>query len=696
MTTVAKKRERSGRLKRLVGANLRRLRRRAAEAMRPHRAQRPCKWIARCVRLDRNLEASYRVDFRGRPWWRDVVDAIWDPEVRGISVCAATQIGKTLMLISSILWCAENSPAPGMVVVPDRDSAIELRDRIYAHALATIKRGRVKRISVPPKRLWNTRYIDLGLMRVYLAWSGSQQRLRGRPCRYVWLSEIDVYAKGKKKAGDPVAAAHQRVKAFFRSFLWHESSPSPEPSAIAELEAAASARFRWQCECPKCGQWQELRFFPHNGGEHAGHGGICGIKDSASGEYLHADDARAGAHYVCRNGCKIGNELKQRILERGKYLPIDCEQTASGEIKGEQPTSRRTLGFQLWSAHSNTQTWGDLATAFLEARDKRQMPDFFGNWLGRSYRRDARVPHWTVLGRKLAGPNSRRNVPADAWFLTSGADVQGENNGVRYTIRAWAPGRTSWLVDWGWIERQPGDENDIVKSDLRELGRRVLETRFPVVDVNGEPTVNPLGHSTLGVRLLCIDSNHLPFKVHHWLRSLPEDWVYGETPRVRAIRGDHKLNPDTRWRMNIVETNTRSGETYEGGLWQWGVYVYPFYDELLQALAGEAGRVGSWHVTADCLQLGKIYLEQIVNFGPTTVIDKDTGTKKTHWGPRSNRIPVDFWDTEIYDLVAAYMTVGDLGWDPRKWEEWRDRRAAAVEQITRRRTYAPTESLDAR
>lgn len=691
-----KQRKRSDRYAELIGRNFRRLRDRAAQAMRPHRAQRPSKWIPRCVRLDRDREASYRIDFKDRPWWKDVVDSIWDSEVRAANICTATQVGKTLMLICSILWCAENAPGPGMVVVPDRDAAIELRDRLYAHAQATVKRGLVERISVPSKRLWNTRYIDLGNMRIYLAWSGSQQRLRGRPCRYVWMSEIDVYAKGNKKAGNPLAAAQQRTKAFFRWFHWLESSPAPEPSDIADQEAAAAARFRWFCQCPKCGVWQELRFFPHSGGPYTGNGGVVGIKDE-HGEYLDKEPARNAAYYACQSGCKIGNELKQRMLERGKYVPQGCVVDAEGNIVGDQPESRRTLGFQLWSVHSETQSWGDLAVAYLEAREQRRLPEFFGNWLGRAFRRDVRVPHWTVLGKKLAWTNSRHTVPAEAWFLTAGGDVQGENNGVRYTIRAWAPGRTSWQVDWGWIDREPGDENSLVKSDLRELQRRVLDRKFQVVDANGNPTANPLGHKELSVRLLCIDSNHLPFKVHHWLRSMPSEWVYGETPRVRAIRGDHTLNPETRWRMNVVEANSRTNEPYEGGLQQWGIYVYPFYDELLQALAGEANRLGSWHVTADCLAQGKMYLEQMVNFGPTTVADPATGIKKTYWGPRSGRVPVDFWDCEVYDLVAAYMTVGDLGWDVAKWEEWRDRRNKSIEQMqVIRRANVPMESLDAR
>lgn len=281
--------------------------------------------------------------------------------------------------------------------------------------------------------------------------------------------------------------------------------------------------------------------------------------------------------------------------------------------------------------------------------------------------------------------------------MTFGSDVQGENNGVRYVVRAWGPHRTSWLVDWGWLDRQPGDENDLIKSDLRELRRRTLDYVFPVVGPDGRSIENPLGKRELRARLGCIDSNHLPFKVHHFLRSLPHEWVYSEkTPRIRAIRGDHQLTPDTRYRMNIVETNARSGESYEGGLWQWGVYVYPFYDELLQAIAGEPQRPGSWYVTNDCLAQGRTYLEQVVNFGPSVVVDEATGQKKTRWGPRNGRVPIDFWDCEVYAMVAAEMVVGDLGWDPVKWETRYLPAPAGTQKTNQRRRARADDDLDVR
>lgn len=673
MSSVAT-RERSPRVAAALAGNQRQVALRAAEAWRPRPVVRPRRWIPECVRLDPMIEAGGGgYDLDRRPWWKLILECVADLAVRSVSIAAATQVGKTLALIASILWCAENQPAPGMFIVPDRDTAIELRDRVYADALATIKSGKTTRIRVPKEHQWNTRYIDLGSMRVYLAWAGSRQRLRGRPCRYVWMTEVDVY-KGDKRAGNPIAAGHQRTKAFVRGLHFHESSPVEAPSEICELERQAAARYRWQCPCPHCGRFQEPRFFVHSKGPLAGRGGFGGLKDPQTGEHVSMEQARERAHYVCENGCRIESGDKQAWLEAGRWVPYGCtlERGVDGadgqvtwEIKGRQPASRRSVGFHLWSLHSEAISFGDIAEQYIQAIETGKLAEFFGNWLGLEFKRQTRLPHWQELGRKLAWTHSRCSVPAEAWFLTAGADVQGENNGVRYAVRAWGPERTSWLVDWGWIDREEGDDAALVKSDLVKLEAAILRRTFPIA---GEAK-SVWGRRDMRVKLLCVDSNHLPMKVHAWLRSLPAEWVYSETPRVRAIRGDHQLRPETRWRYHLVESNTRTGEKYEGGLPQWGIYVYPFYDELTGALSAEPGKPGAWYVTADALTLGKNYLEQVVNFGRSIKFDDKTGQKKAVWGPINGRVPIDFWDCEIYDLVAAQMVVGDLGWSPQAWEQ---------------------------
>lgn len=583
---------------------------------------------------------------------------------------ASTQVGKTLTLIAAILYLAEHDPAPSMVVVPDEKSATEFRDRLYANATQSLKQGGLKRVKVPKKRFWNSRFADLGTMRLYLAWSGSRQGLRGRPCRRVFLSEIDVY-EGNKKAGDPVAQAHQRTKAFWRFLHYHESSPTEHPSPIAELEQAADVRYRWHCPCVYCGHEQETRFFPQANGPHAGRGGIHGVRD-ASGGVVSPDVARKQAAYQCEAcGKLIDDSRKQEFIEAGRWVAIGGK-----SLDG----SRRSVGFHLWTIHSETLSFGAIAASYCEAHEKGKLRDWWGNCLGLPYRPKGRIPQWVEVGERLACDHLRGTVPAWAWFLTAGKDVQSEENGCRYVIRAWGPGRRNCLVDWGWIDRPTEDAGArIVRPDLDEAGRRVLQSRFPVVGGR-----NPLGFDALEVRLLNCDSGHAPKKVHDWLRSLPPEWVHGDgTERVRAVKGSGQLD-GVRFAKSIVEKNVRTGEAYEGGMVVWRCSVAEMYPDFVDSLFAINGAAGALHFYRDIVTDGKAYLQQICNLEKRAKIDARTGKVAIEWGRRSTQIPIDFADAEIYAAIAAEMVVGDLGWDPATWERWRQGRAQSENRAAAR------------
>jgi phage terminase large subunit GpA-like protein len=158
------------------------------------------------------------------------------------------------------------------------------------------------------------------------------------------------------------------------------------------------------------------------------------------------------------------------------------------------------------------------------------------------------------------------------------------------------------------------------------------------------------------------------------MRSLPPEWVIGDgSERVRAVKGDSHLGA-VRFQKSIVEKNSRTGEEYEGGMSLWRVSVAELYPDFVERLFAPPGKDGSWHVTSDCVNLGKSYLQQVCNLERRIKVNPSTGARKIEWGPRNHQIPVDFCDCEIYAEFAAEMVVGDLGWSREAWERWRQSR----------------------
>lgn len=667
-----------------------------------------CEWIEGNLRFgtgDRGVQLESRkgpFTFDDSPWWRFILECAADKRVSSLALPAATQTHKTSNLLMALpLFFAEFRPAPGMIVVPDELEAKKIRDRIYAVVQESQKFTEFKRIRIPPQHKWNLQEIDLGSMVIHLAWAGSRQRTRGKPCYYVWFTEVDVYRNADAKAGDAVEAGKQRTKDVFRYKHIFESSPSEAPSTICDEEALADTRWRWYIQCPCCGLKQEARFFTHRKGNKAGRGGIeltVKAKGGDGASLMTPRQARESAHYICLNGCTITNDQKQSVIEGGEWYPRGWK---DGDPEPDRVPSKN-MGFHLWAIHSPNEHFGNTAEDYLRHLAKGRKVDFYGNRLAIAYEAESRVPGWVELGKRAAWTHARRTVPDAVWFLTAGIDKQGENNGSRYVIRGWAPGRTSWLIDWGWIARDPSDTGMIL-SDLSQLEPRVLVADFPVVNRDNEPSVNPLGHQRLRSRLAGIDTNHLPMQIHRWERQLPEEWLdrmQGDKiipGRLRNIRGDHTVRPDVRFRHNLVESNARTGEKYEGGLHQWGICVYPYYSELTDMISGEPGQLGSWYVTADCLSQGREYLEQVTNFHYSIVVDPRKG-KRGKWGPKSGRIPNDFWDCEVYAAAMAEMVVGNLGWDEAAWQQWRatTKQKQSDRESQKSRRPPPVEEIGAR
>jgi phage terminase large subunit GpA-like protein len=629
-----------------------RLRRRVSRAWRPLVRVPPDEWCEANVRMSSEHEAARGLyDLTDRPWWREVLRAAADPETRTITIPASTQVGKTLTLCALILFLAKYMPASALVVLPDQRATIEFRDRLYSLA-------KESGFEVPPEWRWNLRYLNIGGMRVYLAWSGSKQGLRGRRCKYVFLSELDVYS-ANHNAGDPVESAAQRVKAFPTHLIFRESSPVPEPSRIDSLERQTDRR-RWYAKCHVCGLYQELRFFVHTEGKYKDRGGVGGLRDK-SGNFVDPDEARKTAHYVCLSGCKLTDDRKREFVTNGKWVPAGCTiNRKTGRVTGTPKRGRRDVGFQLWAAHSNAK-WGDIAAEYLKARIGGLLPEFFQNWLGRSHKTKGSMPTWQELAKRLSCESYTRGVvPAEAWFLTASCDVQEDE--IYCVVRAWGHAKKSWLIDWFVFDRDTGDETDLVKSDLAQLDDAVLNKWW---SVNGK---NPRGRTTLGVALLGIDAKYRILDVHNWIQS------HGAPARIRAVQGDGSMT-DERYKESLVTESRRKNKDgkktqYQGGLQLWSINSLAYRRDLANRFQAPADHDGAWLLPAGIEDEGRFYLEQLVNEPPTIVKKKD-GRKKLEFRERDTTIGHDFWDCEVNQVCLADMFVDQLsgspGWDASKW-----------------------------
>ena len=609
----------------------------AAEAW--HTPPRPVRseWCCQHIRIPPEIGAQPGPFTLGdRPYFAEILDAVDDPEVRQIDIVGAPQVGKTTFLHALILSQGEVDRAPMMFAGPDKLYAHEERDRIYLMA----ESSPALRDRIPPARRRNDRAIDLDRRLVYLAWSGSTQRLSGRSCKVVLCSEIDRWAT------DPDLAA-QRVKAFrASSTVINEGSPIGAASTIWSSYQQSDRR-TWRARCPKCGHHQELQFFPHRKGPYAGFGGVAGIK--RGDEWLSAEEARKAAYYLCEKGCKLGDDDKPALIAGGRWAAEGQTVTKAGKLAGKPANPGRRRGYHLSGLLSPASTWGDLAEDWIRKRDSPGGRErFWNDVLGKPYKARGKTPRWEELGRRLAGAHQRGHVPPWAYFLTGAADVQ--EGRVYWVVRAWGDGSKSALVDFGEIPKPAGDEGETLGGDLLGLDD-VLDRRWPVA---GE---NPLGYQTLMVCRFGVDCGYRTREVLDFVRSHPGD-------RLVAVAGDPQIAPGTLWRRQQLERNLRTGKTYPAGTERWGIDTAAYKADLAGRWSLDLRGPGVWWLPETILETGEDYLRQITN--EREVLEDRKGKKRTVWEMISTEVGNHYFDAEVYARCLADQVVG-LEWSAEQW-----------------------------
>lgn len=583
-----------------------------------------------------------------------------DPEVRHISVLKSTRVGGTLAMVAAWLGLSETDPGPGMIATPDDTSLTEIRDRIYD----TAEESATYRHRVPPPRRRHMRHVDLGTMRIFLGNAGSTQSLRGRTCRRVSRHEIDVWPKSLRGGGDPLAASADRVKSLFYSLLYDESSPDGEDSQIYAQWLEGDQR-TWQCKCPRCGLYQEFRFFVFDSGPHVGRGGVVGWKDE-NGNHRSKEDARRDAHYLCLNGCRIDNHEKQDMIGTGVWCPKG-QTVVDGRLVGTPEKDTRHKSYHLWSVHVPTISFSDLAVAYLEHYNTNKIKEWFQNWLGLRYRTGRKMPQWRQLGKKFETPYPRAIIPPHAWFLTAGVDVQ--LHGIYWTVWAWGHMARSWLIDWGYLRRFIGsgdaytDDRDedcslpSTASDLNQLDHAVLYRNFEVLG----RVANPLGHTTLKPTRVGIDSNYRKNAVYRYILNSTSN-------RLRAVRGDNKMTGRDRFRKTIVEKN-RSGKKYPQKREQWQINTISYKHEIVDKYQLDRDAPGAILFPEGICGIGQDVLRQMLNERPAEELDRDN-RKKIVFKVEDEKLGSHYLDTRVYAEAMAEMLLDELGltWDTTTWQ----------------------------
>lgn len=575
----------------------------------------PAEWSDRYRELD-GMYSSEPGRFRTSrtPYVIEPLNCMADILVDRVTIRKASQLGFTETLLNGVGYVIDQDPSPLLYVVPTEDDATGLHgQRLKAMVDGTkqVRKHQTPKLNDTRGTIWT-----FDAMTLRLAWP-TPSRLASMPAKRVIFDEIDKFPRFTGKEANPIALGDKRLDTYRRSGaqLWIISTPVGSEDHCS-VEFDKSDRRRFWLPCPHCGEFQDLTWSQVKWPENERDPQAIKIDALAWYECVHCAA-------VIRDGHKPG------MLQRGKWCPEGCEVRADGTIVGDVPQTGHR-GYEISSLYSPWVTFSQMAAEFLEAHEKPdQLQAFVNSRLAQPW---TEVQDSTAAKelRRLEVPYTTGTVPEEAAFVIGAMDVQKSH--IWYSFRAYGAGESSWLVEYGRVERHITQaEGETVQDQWRDVVARVIHAEFPRAE-SGE-LVKP--------RLIAMDAGHFTDEVYAFCARYPE--------RVYPVKGANEPLRGAPYRASNLR-RTRRGAAVRQGMNLWWIDTHYYKRKLHRMMQTEPGMPGAFYVPAG---IDSEYVEQVTAEEQAIVRNRGNGAQKTVWKLKAGRLANHLGDCEVYNLFLA-------------------------------------------
>lgn len=522
---------------------------------------------------------------------------------RRVTVIKSAQSGGSETATNVAGFIADVAPGPALIVHPTLEAAANWDREKLSPNIEVNPRLRTKVVENKGRSGGSTakhKKFPGGFLA--LAGANSAAGLRQRSIRYLIKDDWDEWPLNVNGQGDPDKMANARQMAFLNSGTakcLEISTPTNEStSRVHKAYEEESDKRIWKMRCPQCGELQEFRFFPVSKEPFKG-----GLKFNPEPPY--------NAHYVCEfNGCVIEHHEKSKLL-------------ASGDWYAQNPGPGKHPGFKISSIFSPFVSWDDMVKAFLEAKDKPlELKTFFNLWLGAAWRERGDAPDWKRL-LALREDYAPGRIPLGALLVTTAVDVQ--KDGFYYEVLGWGVGKTSWVIDKGFLPGDTSRQEAWVQLD------KLYQRRYENAWGRDFPS-----------DMMAVDAGYNTHMVHAWVRNKEKAMA------VRGVAGAQAPVLGTPTKLDV----TFAGQKKKSGLRVWPVGDWQAKLEIFSYLRLEGVREGQdkdpfgychFHELCD-----ENYFKQLTSESLVTTSKK--GKAVTEWQQTGEN---HFLDCRKYNLACA-------------------------------------------
>lgn len=539
------------------------------------------------------------------PYLKDVMDAFNDPFIEDITIMASTQVGKTETLMNCLGYAIDQDPAPSLWVQPrenDVKSFSSNRVRPMIQKSPDLARHLTKDHDDVTKL-----EIKLDRMAIYFAGSNSPAGLASRPIRYLFLDETDKYPRFSGREADPIKLATERTRTFWNRKVVKCSTPTTKDGYVFR-EFQKTDQRRYHVPCSFCQRYQVLKFQQ-----------VKWPDDECDPDVI---EEKKLAYYECEY-CneKITDNLKQRMLFSGQWLPKGCSINKYGKVRGKFPeTSRR--GFWINCLYSPWLTFSEIAAEFLRSKDSVEtLMNFVNSWLAEPFQERIQQNEPDKI-KAMAKEYEKHTVPSGVVLLTAGVDVQKDH--LYCVIRGWGKGQESWLIRAERVE------------DWDYLADVLFQTRYK--SLTGPEQEHELF-------LACIDTGYRTDEVYefclHW-QGL-----------ARPIKGMSVNSTGIPIKSSTIERLPGTGSPIIGGLKLWSIDSNYFKDKVARLIQNsQSGNGVGFHLYQNP---SKDYCRQMCSEHKAIIRDKRKGMIREQWQKVGASVANHYWDCEVYAAAAAHM-----------------------------------------